>query len=188
MRKYIVGFLAGVLVATAGAAAADNISLVGKKIQSEADVTLDGHVIDKAVIVDGKSYAPIRSVADAVGVDVGYEKGVVKLETQAKQMPLSYWESRLTSLNEYLESTKKLVEISAGRVEKGQAALQKWQEILSSISAEDKDSIATYETRIANGKQEQAELETELAERQARVSEIEAEIALVKSEIAKLTE
>jgi len=31
MRKYAIGFIAGILVATAGVAAADTLSFVGKK-------------------------------------------------------------------------------------------------------------------------------------------------------------
>src|SRR5690606_2664306 len=120
MRKYLIGFIAGVLVATAGVAAADTVSLVGKKIQSEAEVTLDGEEIGTAIITDGTSFAPIRIVAEATGLKVGYEKGNVKLETQEKEMPLAYWEGRLTSLNEFLESTEKLVASTESKIQKAE--------------------------------------------------------------------
>lgn|GEM_PF-3523844 len=35
MRKYLIGFLAGILVAAGGAAAADTISLIGKKYKEK---------------------------------------------------------------------------------------------------------------------------------------------------------
>jgi len=186
MRKYIIGFIAGVLVATAGVAAADTVSLVGKKIQSEAIVTLDGEEIGKAIITDGTSFAPIRIVAEATGLKVGYEKGNVKLETQnEKPMSLSYWEGRLEDLNGSLEIAKKLVETAEGRVEKGKLAIEKWQNTLDSLPADASEVTKNeYTTRIANGQNEQQELEAELQARKDRVAEIEQEIIYVKVQIA----
>jgi len=186
MRKYLIGFIAGVLVATASVAAADTISLVGKKVQSEAIVTLDGEAIGTALIIDGTSYPPLRVVAEAVGVGVGYEKGVVKLQTQnEKPMSLSYWEGRLEDLNGSLEIAKKLVETAEGRVEKGKLAIEKWQNTLDSLPADASDVTKNeYTTRITNGQIEQLELEADLQARKDRVAEIEQEIIYVKVQIA----
>lgn len=187
MRKYLIGFLVGALVATAGVAAADTVSLVGKKIQGEAIVTLDGEQIDTAIIVDGKSYAPVRSVAEATGLKAGYEKGNVKLETQTNQYPLPYWESRLTSLNEYLESTKSLVANTESKIQTSTGIIEKWEDKLNNLPNDASETLRQeIVTTLDDLRKSHAEHQTELAERQARVAEIEAEIAEAKAEIAKL--
>lgn len=189
MRKYFIGFIAGILVATAGVAAADGISLIGKKIQSEAVVTLDGTEIDTAIIVDGKSYAPIRSVAEATGLKVGYQKGNVKLETTEGEKPKSaqYWVSTIESLNKYLDSSKMLVTTAKERVENAEKAQVKWQERLDSLSQDTSENLRKeIEYLIADNLEAQVKLKSELAERQARVAEIEADLAHAKAELAKL--
>ena len=71
MRKYIVGFLVGALL-TVGTSVygADIASLVGKKVQGEASVSVDGANIGKIVIIDGKSYAPVRVIGESAGYSV----------------------------------------------------------------------------------------------------------------------
>lgn len=186
MRKYFIGFIAGVLVATASVAAADTLSLVGKKIQSEAVVTLDGEEIGKAIITDGTSFAPIRIVAEATGLKVGYEKGNVKLETQnEKPMSLSYWEGRLDDLNGSLTIAKKLVETAESRVQSSLEGREKWQSKLDNL-AEDasEQKRAEYQALLDDNISNHEVLESELKERQARVAEIEQEIIYVKVQIA----
>ncbi|WP_339297567.1 hypothetical protein MKY92_21675 [Paenibacillus sp. FSL R5-0623] len=59
----IAGFLAGAVFLLSATAFANDIkSLVGKKIQGEAVVELNGQALDTAIIVDGKSYAPVRAI------------------------------------------------------------------------------------------------------------------------------
>lgn len=80
MKKYIAGFLAGALFTIAGAAFADDIqTLIGKKIQGEAVVELNGQALDNAIIVDGKSYAPVRSIGEAAGYEVSMQNKKITL-------------------------------------------------------------------------------------------------------------
>lgn len=84
MKKYIAGFLAGALFTIAGAAFADDIqSLIGKKIQGEAVVELNGQALDTAIIVDGKSYAPVRAIGEAAGYDVSMQNKKIILGEKA---------------------------------------------------------------------------------------------------------
>ncbi|WP_138756539.1 hypothetical protein [Paenibacillus sinopodophylli] len=79
----ITGIVVGVVLSVGTSAYATEISaLVGKKIQSEWTVTLDGTQIDNAIIVDGKSYAPVRSISEAVGLEVGFQGKNVILNTK----------------------------------------------------------------------------------------------------------
>lgn len=53
---------------------ADSISQIGKKVSGEASVYLNGVKIKDAIIVNNASYAPIRPIAEALNVDVAFEK------------------------------------------------------------------------------------------------------------------
>ncbi len=79
MRKYIVGFFAGFLFALSFPVVGASISLVGKTVEKEIPVTLDEREIDKAIIVNGRSYLPVRSMADALNLKLEVSKEEINL-------------------------------------------------------------------------------------------------------------
>lgn len=81
MRKYLIGFVVGLLVFVGTTALADEISNVGKKIEVEVPVVLNGEeLLVKAVAFEGTSYLPVRAVAESLGLEVDYKDGVIYLE------------------------------------------------------------------------------------------------------------
>ncbi|WP_134904481.1 hypothetical protein [Paenibacillus polymyxa] len=83
MKKYVAGFLAGALFTIGATSFADEIqSLVGKKIQGETAVSVNGKSIDKAIVVEGKSYAPVRSIGEAAGMKVQFGKEGIALSDE----------------------------------------------------------------------------------------------------------
>lgn len=88
MKKIVAGFLAGALFTIGAGAFADEIqSLVGKKIQGETAVLVNGKSIDKAIVVEGKSYAPVRSIGEAAGMKVQYgNEGIVLSDESTKEI------------------------------------------------------------------------------------------------------
>ena len=185
MRKYIIGFIAGILIATAGVAAADTVSMVGKKIQSEAVVTLDGKEIGTAIITDGTSYAPLRVVGEAVGVGVGWEKGVVKLETQTEARSASYWEGQLEVLNNFLNATNNEISRVEKKITTSNEIIESWEFKYNNLAEGTSDKTKeSYSSTIADLKQSHKQLEDQLSDYQARASEIEQEIIYVKVQLA----
>lgn len=82
MRKYIIGALFGLVLGLSATAYADELqSLIGKKVQGQTDVYLDGTKLDSAIIVDGKSYAPTRKISEAAGKKVNFKDGGIYLDT-----------------------------------------------------------------------------------------------------------
>lgn len=75
MKKAIVGFIAGAIFMLSTQAYGSGISLIGKKVSGEVNVVVDGKQLSKAIIVEGKSYAPVRDISNGVGADLIYEKG-----------------------------------------------------------------------------------------------------------------
>lgn len=185
MRKYLIGFLAGILIAISGVAAADTVSMIGKKIQSEAIVTLDGEEIGTALIVDGTSYPPLRTVAEAVGVGVGWEKGVVKLETQTESRSASYWEGQLEVLNNFLNATNNEISRVEKKITTSNEIIENWEFKYNNIAEGTSDKMKeSYSSTIADLKQSHKQLEDQLSDYQERASEIEQEIIYVKVQLA----
>lgn len=85
MKKIVAAFLCGVILTFSGQVFADSISRIGKKVGSEATVLLDKEKLSDAIVIEGKSYLPVRDIAEAFGADVEYipasktEKAVIEL-------------------------------------------------------------------------------------------------------------
>lgn len=86
MKKYLVGFVVGVILTVGSTALADQVSKIGKKITDEYTVKLDGKELPvKAVAIDGTSYAPLRAVGETLGLEVGFENREVLLSTKGDE-------------------------------------------------------------------------------------------------------
>jgi len=86
MRKYVIGFIAGVVCAIGGTAFADDISLVGKKIVAEVPIKINGQTVSRpGIVVEGTTYLPVRSAGELFGYSVSYAGKSVVME--AKEEP-----------------------------------------------------------------------------------------------------
>jgi hypothetical protein len=74
MRKYIIGALFGFVLTFSLSVHADDIkSLVGKAVQGTFPVTIKGKALEKqAIVIDGIGYIPVRTMGDALGLDVTF--------------------------------------------------------------------------------------------------------------------
>lgn len=89
MKQFIVGLTCGaILMATGSAFAAGG--LVGKEVQKEVSVQLNGAEVSSGVIIDGSTYAPVRNISEAVGLDVSYTQGVVTLTSEEETGSIDY--------------------------------------------------------------------------------------------------
>jgi hypothetical protein len=76
MKKYFIGILIGAILTISTTAFADDIkNLIGKKVDGQQTVTLDGKSIGKAVIIQGKSYVPVREITNGFGGNIELKKG-----------------------------------------------------------------------------------------------------------------
>lgn len=80
MRKYVIGFVVGLLLSVGTTALADGVGNVGKRIEVEVPVVLNGEELPvKAVAFEGTSYLPVRAVGESLGLEVEYKDGVIYL-------------------------------------------------------------------------------------------------------------
>jgi len=90
MRKYLLGFLFGVLLTFASSVYADEATKIGKKITAEYPVLLDGVELPvTAVAFEGTSYAPIRVLAEVLGLKVDFQDNKVLLTSAGEEMKQS---------------------------------------------------------------------------------------------------
>lgn len=89
MKKFVMGLVLGVGLTVAVSAAAEEIqSLIGKQVEGQVAVVVDGVQINvPAAIIDGTSYAPVRAVGEAVGKEVDWKEGKVILESKQEATP-----------------------------------------------------------------------------------------------------
>lgn len=72
-RKILLLAIIAILLLSSQAFA-DSLSKVGNKITAESPVYFNGKQLNDAIITDGTSYAPLRAIAEELGIDVKYEK------------------------------------------------------------------------------------------------------------------
>ncbi|MEK4059732.1 MULTISPECIES: hypothetical protein [Paenibacillus] len=81
MKKIAAGFLAGAILMVSAQALGATSSLVGKKIQAEYTVNVYGKkLVDPAIIIDGKSYAPVRAIGELAGYKVSISGKNINLD------------------------------------------------------------------------------------------------------------
>lgn len=111
MKKYIAGFIAGIVFSISATVFADDIqSLVGKKVQAEYTVEVNGQTLN-TVVVEGKNYAPVRSIGEAAGYTVNVEGQKVVFKEGAKMdtatVKEKYRLDKITSLKTAISITEK---------------------------------------------------------------------------------
>ncbi|ASA21911.1 hypothetical protein [Paenibacillus donghaensis] len=85
MKKIVAGFVAAVLLLISAEALGSSVSLIGKKIQAEFIVTIYGKKLaDPAIVIDGKSYAPVRAIGELAGFDVTVADKTINFEERSK--------------------------------------------------------------------------------------------------------
>lgn len=73
MRKYIIGTLFGLFLATtAGANAQEVTKLIDSVVQGVFPVTVEGNSVGEAIVVNDKTYLPVREFGEAVGYKVTF--------------------------------------------------------------------------------------------------------------------
>lgn len=158
MKKFVMGLVLGIGLTIAVSAAAEGIqSLVGKQVDGQATVVLDGNELGtQAVIIEGTSYAPVRAIGEAVGREVGWEGGKVTLDSKQAVSTPSPTVTPAPSVGVYpkdvIEAEIQRVEViihgKKGAIEQypGRYDTEENRKILSDLEAE----LAVWKQRLAD--------------------------------------
>ncbi|WP_379161661.1 hypothetical protein [Paenibacillus sp. sgz5001063] len=81
MKKLATGFLAGAILMVSTQAIGASSSLVGKTIQAEYTVKVYGKKLaDPAIVINGKSYVPVRAIGELAGYRVSLSGKTISLD------------------------------------------------------------------------------------------------------------
>lgn len=177
MKKVVIAFVAGALLMASGQVLADSVSKIGKRIDGEAKVVLNGKQLSNAVISEGKSYAPVRDIAEALGASASYTKGVITIDPNFVDDAETSRIEKLATLN---NKKKSLLEEKNSRTTANQnmkADNVKAQEEMDKIAQE--WAKATYKHTIETNN-------AGIATNEKRITDIDAEIVKIDAEIAAL--
>lgn len=170
MKKFIAGVIVGAVLFTGVQAFAAGVSLVGKKVGSEAELYLDGKRMSDVIVIDGKSYAPLREIAEGVGRSVHYKAAA--------------------------GDQKAVVNLSAGkfaqeqRIKELQAQIKQLENQVAGLKA-DGDELKEYFGQKAEANPDLKEevdkiIEKDQSERKPKIIELEKEIEGLKKELEAL--
>lgn len=74
MRRYIIGMLMGIVLATSISAHAEVINMIGKVIDGSFPITIKGVTLQNpAITIAGVSYVPTREFAESLGATVKFD-------------------------------------------------------------------------------------------------------------------
>lgn len=74
MKKYLIGAIAGFMLSLGVSAHAEVSNLVDRVVQGMFPVTIDGNSVGNAIVVDDKTYLPVREFGEATGYKVTFSE------------------------------------------------------------------------------------------------------------------
>lgn len=170
MRKYAIGFIVGAILVSATQVYGGAVTLIGKKIQHEVEVSLFGQTLkNKAPLIDGTTYVPLREITEKLGYKAAFKDGKVEITF------MSVLESEIADKKRILAAKKEgLIEQQAFVDDlKVQYAAEtdtaKKKDILSSIEFQQKgldnliEQIPIIEQQLAELEAQKAALEAQTA-------------------------
>lgn len=170
MKKFIMGLLVGVGIASSFNAYAAIESLIGKEVQGEVNVKLNGSTIgNKAAIVDGSSYLPVRAIGEALGLNVDFQNSEVILNQkpiEVKQPVTESTNNQTTPTTTPAPERKLNLDQIEGKIEQTKINIQGLKMVIEAGGGttnpqykEYSDRLAKYETELTDLEKQKAELQ-----------------------------
>lgn len=127
MKKVSALFIL-LLVMSVGVAYGAGTSLVGKKVQKEMDISVNGKMVGKIIVVDGKGYAPVRDIANTLEMSVeAGSKGSVNLLsiTDESETQIRVLRSQKEDLSKKIDEAESFISsMESDRIPKDEAGIE----------------------------------------------------------------
>ena len=168
MRRYIIGTIFGFILATAASVNAEGVNrLIDQVVQGVFPVTVEGASIGEAVVIDNKTYLPVREFSEAVGYTVTFTESREVILT--KNADASTPESPVTAIPTPLQ-VKDTSLIDAEIYQK------------NSVIKHTKMSIASVEGDIKESPSRKEEFQKKIDDYIKLIAELEAQIATLEAQ------
>lgn len=181
LSHLLIGVVVGALVATAGSAAAAQISMIGKKVTGEYTVKVNGKTLtDKGSVIDGRANVPVRALSDALGANLAIEGRTIIVSTDESgdvaQSPDNSTQSNVVSGNKYANMSKEsLEELKANTIKWRLESAEKGRDFLV-------NEIETLKKAFDNP--DLTLKEKELADHERIIAEVTEELRLINEALA----
>lgn len=188
MKKLVYSSVAALFVLgslTVGVSAATN-SLIGKKVQAVISVKVDGKQVKDAIVIDGTTYAPVRSFSEASGYSVKIGKGEVLLtspETINRTEEEVVAEIKIKNQLNVLQNNVVFWKASLVGYEETAAQARKSIEDANVWNANRADDVPELDSTSAQKKLSEAE--AAIADLQSKIEAAEAEIKQLEAQLNK---
>ncbi|WP_178023011.1 hypothetical protein [uncultured Paenibacillus sp.] len=174
--KIVTGLVVLFLCVGATAVYGEAASLIGARVSGLFSVEVNGKMISDAIVVNGSTYVPVRSLTEAAGFDLSVtgKKVVIKTDEDIKM------EGRINELKSNLEGLNSEKQITQTSIDDTNKKIQQLMEnpLYDELSVDRKSSDA-YKSLSA----ELAKYQAQLAETQAKIDAANAEIAELQAQI-----
>lgn len=166
MKKFIMGLIVGLCIGLPISTMAD--SMIGKRIETEVPIKLDGEYLPiNAIGLEGRTYAPVRALAEALGKEVDWDGEVIikspdKLEESKQGGDRQVNEQQDNEeVNNRIEMLKSLIDGNKGAIEIYKETIKMNERIGTPKEANEnlERTIKQLEEEIERYQQELAELE-----------------------------
>ncbi|GGG08705.1 hypothetical protein [Paenibacillus aceti] len=188
MKKLVYSLVASIVLVgslTAVVSAATS-SLIGKKVQGVIAVTVNGKAVKDAVVIDGTTYAPVRSFSEASGYTVKVEKGEVQLtmpetinRTEEEVVKELKVKDQINTLRNNIVFWQATIDGNKETIKQAESAIER-AEAWNKEAGED---VIKMDTSGAEEKLKKAQ--DEIADIQAKITAAEAEIAKLEAQLGK---
>lgn len=159
MRKYIIGGLVGAALTFSVTAYGEDLSKIGAKVQGEYTVVVDGATLpQKAVGIDGTTYAPLRAIGEELGYSVSFADGTVTYTEKEASNPVSTTTNETSSSGVAQTGSEYTKEQIGGGISKAENNIKIWSRYVQNMEANG-DTGPDYENAKKVVQDEQANLE-----------------------------
>ena len=177
MKRFVIGFLFGALIFGGSSVLADDVSWVGKSIDGELPIYYNGEpLVAKAIVVNGTSFLPVRTIGNTLGAQVEYRDGAVYVERENER---EYEKLKQQVMNDLKIETRK--EELRKEIAKLQAANENLKARLAEVEKDIQEGIASGGF-IGGSEQAKQIIENTIQANQQKIQQLEAELAALSSE------
>lgn len=164
MKKVFIGILAVFVVMIATNAQAAVNSYIGKKIEGQFNVTVNGkQITDQAIVIEGKSYLPTRAIAETFNAEVKFDaKSGINLVTE-NQVTETQGDGKMNS--NYLaeiESLEDTIEFHQNKIKEYNMKLELDHNLSEEAKTNLQNGLIKAQEIIDNLEAKKAELEAQL--------------------------
>ena len=196
----LLGMLIGIVISVPLTATADSLTeLVGKKVQRTVAIWMNGEQVADAVIINNRTYAPVRAVAEMLGASAAYIDGEVVItpkggadmsedEAALNQVEEDERIEERNALRRSISALKDELMVAQKQLDSARYSYNWAADMIERINEaglpddEKSQGIQKYTEYHAELENEIASLEAEINEKQRQLAELETQLAELEAE------